>query len=88
MSKTYRMIHEMSSEVKFASYQIMERYGLLLRGKNLAKVLGYPSTDAMRMAINKGKCPVKTGKDKYGGYKSTAYDIAEYIVKTRREINL
>jgi hypothetical protein len=63
---------------------IIERYGLLIGGMDLARLLGYPTTSALSQAIYRGSCPVPVTKVQgRHGYFATADDIAELVMRLK-----
>lgn len=55
-------------------------YGPIVGGEKLARLLGYPSNEAFRQALNRGQLPVKTFKipHRRGKFAYTA-DIAAWL---------
>lgn len=63
---------------------IIERYGLLIGGMDLARLLGYPTKSALSQAIYRGTCPIAVTKVRgRHGYFATADDLAELITKLK-----
>lgn len=64
----------------------MDRYGPMLGGSTLRKVLGYPSAAALRMALNRGlvKVPVFEIENRRGRFALTQ-DVAAWFKKCRAE---
>ena len=63
---------------------LTERYGLMLPSRVLWKLLGYPSTDAWRKAIQRKTRPVPIFQiPERNGYFALSRDVAVWIAKAR-----
>lgn len=63
---------------------IIKNYGVIIGGKNLYKVLGYPSSNAFRQAVNRETVPVKLIEiDNRRGKFSFANDIAYWLANEK-----
>lgn len=63
---------------------LLERYGLILGGMELARTLGYPSMRAFQQAINRGVVGVPVfPMEKRRGRFALASDVAEWLAKQR-----
>ncbi len=63
---------------------LTERYGLMLPSRVLWKLLGYPSTDAWRKAIQRKTIPVPIFQiPERNGYFALSRDVAVWIAKAR-----
>lgn len=72
-------------EIRF----IRERFGFegaVLRGEDLALVLGYPSADALRKSAERETCPVRVRKGAgKRGIEAHIEEVAEYLASLRAE---
>lgn len=74
-------LDELTSELEAV---LTERYGLMLPSRVLWKLLGYPSTDAWRKAIQRKTIPVPIFKiPERSGYFALSRDVAVWIAKAR-----
>ena len=62
--------------------KLTERYGPIIGGKNLRKLLGYDTSEAFRMAKHRNKLPIRTfsQEDRRGAF-ARAKDIAKWLAK-------
>lgn len=66
---------------------LTERYGLMLPSRVLWKLLGYPSTDAWRKAIQRKTIPVQIFQiPERNGYFALSRDVAVWIAKARMSV--
>lgn len=79
-----RQRNNATSAVPDVLSSLLERYGLLIGGMDLARVLGYSSSRALSQSIYTGRCPVPVSKiPGRRGYYATADDIARFVAKLK-----
>lgn len=63
---------------------LFREYGVMLTGKNLIKILGYPSKDAFRQACRRGTVPVPLFEieNRRGKY-ALVKDVARWLAHRR-----
>ena len=66
--------------------KLMDKYGPLIRGEKLAKVLGFQTTTALSYAVLHGKLsiPIFTPENRRGKYALTS-DVATWLAKMREQ---
>ena len=84
---TTRDLSEYSVLVKKIEHKLVERYGLMVGGKDLWQALGYRSGDAFRQAICRNTIPIpifpiKTRRGKF----ALSMDIAKWLAQQRLSI--
>ena len=64
--------------------ELIEKYGMLISGKHLSDVLGYPSIGAFRKSLQRGKVevPILSFKNRRGKYALTK-DVSEWLTSSR-----
>jgi hypothetical protein len=68
--------------------QILNAYGALLDSADLARLLGYPSTDAVRTARKRGKLPVPMFKlPNRKGWFANSNEVARWLKTVSKEEN-
>ena len=85
MRSKYTMTHLLKAEIKFTACKITELYGLIIKGDKLAKLVGFNTNDALRMALKQGRCDLPVTVIKGQGLAATAYEVAEYVINVRRQ---
>ncbi|MCU7875281.1 MAG: hypothetical protein KZQ84_00525 [Candidatus Thiodiazotropha sp. (ex Lucinoma borealis)] len=72
---------------KVLERDLMKEYGPMVTGDSLRKVLGYPSMEALRQAISRGKAPVPIFKlpNRRGKF-ALVKDIAHWLAKHRNQV--
>lgn len=75
------LLDELTTELETV---LTERYGLMLSSRVLWKLLGYPSADAWRKAIQRKTIPVPIFQiPERNGYFALSRDVAVWIAKAR-----
>ena len=67
------------AQIDYIRREIIQAHGLVIGGKNLAKILGYPNYNALRASIYRGSAPVPvTQIEGRKGYFAAANDVAKW----------
>lgn len=62
--------------------ELIDKYGLLIGGPTLARLLGYSGSKALYQAIYRGTCPVPvTRVEGRKGYFAATDDVAGFVIE-------
>jgi len=77
----------METLIKELEADLLELYGPLLHGRDLCRVLGYPSLEAMRQAVLRDTLPVHIFpiKNRRGKF-ALAKDVAKWLAEQRTQV--
>jgi hypothetical protein len=77
---------EVNLKIKFES-ELFDRYGPLIGGKDLQKVLGYRNGDTYRQAVFRKTVPIKTFEiDNRRGRFALTTDIANWLTQQATKV--
>ena len=66
---------------------IVREYGVVLTGRSLMRVLGYPSLEALRAAIHRGTVPIRVFPlENRRGKGALASEAARYLANQHRSV--